>query len=115
MAKQTKRNKQARAAVEAGKVYSLSDAVKVVKECATSKFDETIEVSMNLNVDPRHADQMVRGALSLPHGIGKQKRVVAFCGDDKTDDAKQAGAIEAGGDALIKKVQDGWMDFDDVW
>jgi large subunit ribosomal protein L1 len=112
MAKNTKRKKQARAAVEAGKVYSLSDAVKVVKECATSKFDETIEVSMNLNVDPRHADQMVRDTVQLPSGTGKAVRVAVFAKDAKADEAREAGADIVGAEDLAEKIQNGEIDFD---
>lgn len=75
-------------------------------------WDQSVEIVMNLGIDPRQADQMLRGSISLPKGIGKSKKVIAFCPDDMADAAKQAGAIEAGGDDLVKKVSDGWMDFD---
>jgi large subunit ribosomal protein L1 len=75
-------------------------------------FDQTIELIMKLGIDPKQADQMIRGAVSLPKGIGKSKRVVAFCEDDLAEQAKEAGAIEAGADELVQKIQDGWMDFD---
>jgi large subunit ribosomal protein L1 len=103
----------------------LSNAVAVVKEMTEQKpeksyknakkrkgFDQTVELVMNLGIDPRQADQMLRGSVSLPNGIGKTKRVIAFCPDEQADEATQAGATEAGGDDLIKKIQDGWMDFD---
>jgi large subunit ribosomal protein L1 len=76
------------------------------------KFDQTVEVVMHLGIDPKQADQMIRGSVSLPHGIGKSKRVIAFCEDEMVDQAKAAGAVEAGSDELVKRVQDGWMDFD---
>ncbi len=91
---------------------SLADAVKKVKSFNSTKFDQTVECVMHLGVDPKQADQMIRGAISLPHGIGKARKVIAFCEDSDVDAAKAAGAIEAGCDDLIKKVSDGWMDFD---
>jgi large subunit ribosomal protein L1 len=91
---------------------SLAEAVERIKSFKAVKFDQTVECVVNLGIDPKQADQLVRGSLSLPHGIGKAKRVIAFCEDSGAEAAKQAGAIEAGCDELIKKVQDGWMDFD---
>ena len=91
---------------------SLAEAVDKVKSFKSVKFDQTVECVVNLGIDPKQADQLVRGSLSLPHGIGKAKKVIAFCEDSDAESAKQAGAIEAGCDELIKKVQDGWMDFD---
>jgi len=90
----------------------LADAVAKIKSFKNAKFDQSVDVCIHLGIDAKQADQMVRGALSFPHGIGKTKRVVAFCGEDKVDDAKQAGAVEAGGDALVKKIAAGWMEFD---
>jgi large subunit ribosomal protein L1 len=103
----------------------LSSAVRAVKEMGEVKaekkyknakprknFDQTVELVMNLGIDPRQADQMIRGSLSLPKGIGATKKVIAFCPDDAVEEAKAAGAVEAGGDDLVKKVQDGWTDFD---
>lgn len=90
----------------------LAAAVEKLKGFSTVKFDQTVECVMHLGVDPKQADQMIRGALSLPHGIGKSKRVIAFCEDSDADAAKAAGAIEAGCDELIEKVAGGWMDFD---
>lgn len=93
--------------------YALEESVKLVKECATAKFDETVEVAFHLGVDPRHADQMVRGSVALPHGTGRQVRVVVFCKqDDQIKAAKDAGAEEAGAEELVKKVEGGWTDFD---
>ena len=93
-------------------VLSLPDAVKRIKSFGSTKFDKTVECVMHLGIDPKQADQMIRGAISLPHGIGKNRRVVAFCDDDQVEAAKAAGAMEAGCDALIEKIQGGWSDFD---
>jgi large subunit ribosomal protein L1 len=90
----------------------LAEGVNKLKSLKTVKFDQSIECVLNLGIDPKQADQLVRGSISLPHGIGKQKKVVAFCDDTEADAAKQAGAIEAGCDELVKKITDGWLDFD---
>jgi large subunit ribosomal protein L1 len=90
----------------------LDAAVKALKNFKKTKFDQSVEIACNLGIDPRQADQMVRGAVSLPKGIGQTKRVIAFCPDTEVEAAKEAGAIEAGADDLIAKVQDGWLDFD---
>jgi len=91
---------------------SLAEAVEKVKSFKSVKFDQSIECVLNLGIDPKQADQLVRGSISLPHGIGKHKRVIAFCEDSDVEAAKAAGAIEAGCDGLIQKVSDGWLDFD---
>lgn len=91
---------------------SLKAAVEKIKSFKSVKFDQTVECVMQLGIDPKQADQLVRGSISLPNGIGKQKRVVAFCEDSEVEAAKSAGAIEAGSDDLVKKVTDGWSDFD---
>ncbi len=91
---------------------SLGDAVAKVKSFTSAKFDQTVECVMHLGIDPKQADQLIRGSISLPHGIGKQKKVIAFCDDSEAEAAIAAGAIEAGTDQLVKKVTDGWMDFD---
>lgn len=93
-------------------VYSPLAACEMVKARATAKFDETVDVSVNLGVDPRHADQMVRGAVVLPHGTGKSKTVVVFAKGDKEAEAKEAGADFVGGMDLAEKIQGGWLDFD---
>ena len=93
-------------------VMSLADAVKKIKSFSTAKFDQSIDCVVHLGIDPRQADQLIRGAISLPHGIGKSKSVIAFCEDSDIEAAKAAGAIEAGSDDLVKKITDGWMDFD---
>lgn len=107
-----KRLTGARAGVDPKKFYTLSEAVKLVKECATAKFDETIEVAINLSVDPRHADQMVRGVVELPNGSGRTVRVAVFAKGDKADQAKAAGADIVGAEDLAEKVQAGDINFD---
>jgi large subunit ribosomal protein L1 len=91
---------------------ALPAAVTKVKTFASTKFDQTVECVMHLGIDPKQADQMIRGALSLPNGIGKSKKVIAFCDDTEAEAAKAAGATEAGCDELVEKVSGGWMDFD---
>jgi large subunit ribosomal protein L1 len=94
--------------------YTLTDAMPVVKSGAYAKFDETVEVAMRLGVDPKHADQMVRGTVVLPHGLGKSKRVIVIASGDKVREGREAGADEVGGDDLVQKIQGGWMEFDAV-
>jgi large subunit ribosomal protein L1 len=94
--------------------YTLADAMPVLKKAAYAKFDETVEVAMRLGVDPKHADQMVRGTVILPHGLGKSKRVIAIASGEKVREARDAGADEVGGEDLVQKIQGGWMDFDAV-
>ncbi|HON91430.1 MAG TPA: 50S ribosomal protein L1 [Sedimentisphaerales bacterium] len=91
---------------------SLEQAVEKIKSFKSVKFDQTVECVLVLGIDPKQTDQLVRGSLSLPHGVGKQKKVIAFCDDSMVEAAKKAGAVEAGSDELIKKVADGWTDFD---
>ena len=91
---------------------AVAEAVEIVKGFSGSKFDPTIELTMHLGIDARQADQALRGSIALPHGIGKARRVIAFCEGEEAEKAKAAGAVEAGSDELIKKIQDGWMDFD---
>jgi large subunit ribosomal protein L1 len=90
----------------------LTEAVEKVKSFKSVKFDQSIECVLQLGIDPKQADQLVRGSISLPNGIGKQKKVIAFCEDSDVEAARNAGAIEAGCDDIVKKVTDGWMDFD---
>jgi large subunit ribosomal protein L1 len=111
MAKLGKRMKKALDSIDRDADYALGDAVKMVKDRATTKFDETVEMSINLNVDPRHADQMVRGVISLPHGTGKSVRVAVFAKGDKIKEAEDAGADIIGGDDLAEKIQAGEIDF----
>jgi len=91
---------------------SISEAVDKLKSFEAAKFDQTVECVLWLGIDPKQADQLIRGSLSLPHGVGKQKRVIAFCDDSQVEAAKKAGAMEAGVDDLVKKITDGWSDFD---
>ena len=112
MAKLTKRQKAAAEAVDSEKLYDLGEAVDLVKTHATSKFDETVEIAMNLGVDPRHADQMVRGVIQLPNGTGKSVRVAVFARGDKAEEAKAAGAELVGAEDLMEIIQGGNMDFD---
>lgn len=107
-----KRLTQAREGVDRTKLYPIGEAVKLVKERAKAKFDETIEVAMNLGVDPRHADQMVRGVVSLPNGSGRTMRVAVFARGAKAEEAKAAGADVVGAEDLVEKVNSGQIDFD---
>jgi large subunit ribosomal protein L1 len=109
-----KRTNAAREGIDREKLYPLPDAVKLVKERAKAKFDETIEIAMNLGVDPRHADQMVRGVVNLPNGSGRAVRVAVFARGAKADEAKAAGADVVGAEDLVEKVQGGNIDFDRV-
>ena len=112
MASQGKRTVKAREGVNRTKLYPLAEAVKMVKARATAKFDETIEVAMNLGVDPRHADQMVRGVCQLPNGSGRKLRVAVFAKGAKAEEAKKAGADVVGAEDLVEQVQKGVIDFD---
>ena len=114
MAKVGKRLKAGLAAVDRNAAYSVADAVNLVKAHAKAKFDETIDLSMNLGVDPKHADQMVRGVVALPHGTGKTMRVAVFAKGDKAKDAKDAGAELVGAEDLAEKISAGEMGFDRV-
>ena len=107
-----KRIKKAREGIDRIKLYKIDEAVKLVKDRATAKFDETVEISMNLGVDPKHADQMVRGVVNLPNGTGRVLRVAVFARGAKADEAKAAGADVVGADDLVNIVQGGTIDFD---
>ena len=109
-----KRTLKAREGIDREKLYALDDAVKLVKERAKAKFDETIEIAMNLGVDPRHADQMVRGVVMLPNGTGRTQRVAVFARGAKADEARAAGADIVGAEDLVERIQGGFMDFDRV-
>src|SRR6266851_8990218 len=112
MAHSGKRIVKARETVERTKLYKLDDAVKLVKERAVAKFDETVELALNLGVDPKHADQMVRGVVNLPNGTGRTLRVAVFARGAKADEARAAGADVVGAEDLVAKVQGGNIDFD---
>ena len=112
MARHGKNYRKVAETVDANERYEVQEGVKLALEAAFAKFDETVDVAMCLGVDPRHSDQMVRGAVTLPHGLGKEVRVVAFCKGEKEAEAKEAGADEAGGDDLVEKIKGGWLEFD---
>ena len=112
MARTGKRLAQAYEGIDQDNAYALDEAVKLVKSLSGTKFDETVEIAMNLGVDPRHADQNVRGVVSLPHGTGKSVRVAVFARGDKADEAKAAGADLVGAEDLAEQIQAGTMDFD---
>jgi large subunit ribosomal protein L1 len=112
MAKRSKAYQAAAAKIEEGKFYTPAEAVTIIRETGSAKFDSTIECAVKLGVDPRKADQMIRGTVSLPHGTGKTARVIVFATGAAADAAVAAGADEVGGDELIEKVAAGWVDFD---
>ncbi|MFQ5535158.1 MAG: 50S ribosomal protein L1 [Sphingomonadales bacterium] len=112
MARLGKRGRSSREGIDRNTTYPLEDAVEIIKKAANSKFDETVEVAFNLGLDPRHADQMVRGAVTLPNGTGKTMRVAVFAKAGKADEAKEAGADIVGGADLAELVQKGEVDFD---
>src|SRR5687767_3907449 len=114
MAKLTKKQKAQAGNVDRDKLYGAAEAIALVKSLATSKFDETVEVAMNLGVDPRHADQMVRGVVNLPKGTGKEVRVAVFAKGAKAEEAKKAGAEVVGAEDLMEAIQGGQSDFDRV-
>ncbi len=106
--------KKAYESFDADKNYTLKEAISLIKKLKYSKFDETFELAMNLGVDPRHADQNIRGAVSMPNGLGKTVKVLAFCQGENESIAKEAGADYVGGEDLMKKIQGGWIDFERV-
>ncbi len=108
----SKRYDAARAKIEAEKPYSIEEALAILKDMPAAKFDESVDLSFRLGVDPKHADQMVRGAVVLPHGIGKTVRVAAFAKGEKEREAREAGADVVGAEDLVERVQGGWMEFD---
>jgi large subunit ribosomal protein L1 len=107
-----KRYREAAAKIDENKLYEPREAVSLAKETSNAKFDETIETHIRLGVDPRHADQMVRGTVVLPHGTGKKQRIAVFAQGEKAREARDAGADEVGGDDLAKKIEGGWFEFD---
>lgn len=112
MARLTKNQKKAIEKIEPGKQYNLSEAAKLVKEVSFTKFDSSVDIDVRLGVDPRKANQMVRGVVTLPHGTGKQTRVLVLCTPDKESEAKEAGADYVGLDDYIEKIEKGWTDID---
>ncbi len=110
--KRSKRYNSAATQIDRVVEYTLEDAVKLLKQSATAKFDETVEIAMRLGVDPRHADQMVRGTVTLPHGTGKKVRVLVFAQGDKVQEALDAGADYAGLQEYVEQINKGWLDFD---
>lgn len=112
MPKHSKRYRADNKEHDSREMVSLPEAVAKIKSFKKLKFNQSVEICLHLGIDPKQANQMVRGATSLPHGIGKSKRVIAFCGGDVVAAAKEAGAIEAGGADLVKKIEEGWMEFD---
>jgi len=114
MAKMTKKHKEALSKFEKDKEYSLEEAVDIVKKISYAKFDASVDLNVRLGVDPRKANQMVRGSVTLPHGTGKEKRVLVLCTPDKEEEAKAAGADFVGLDEYVQKIKDGWTDVDVV-
>ena len=112
MSKLTKNQKAAQAKVEAGRLYKLADAAALVKEITFTKFDASVDIDVKLGVDPRKANQMVRGVVTLPHGTGKQVRVLVLCTPEKEDEARKAGADYVGLDDFVEKIKGGWTDVD---
>lgn len=114
MAKHGKRYRNAAQRVEAGRLYPLKDAVELAAGEGHAKFDETLEIALRLGVDPKHADQMVRGTVVLPHGLGRSARVLVFAQGEKIREAEESGADYVGGDDLAKKIEGGWLEFEAV-
>ena len=112
MAKHGKKYQESAKLIEAGKIYDPEEAVALIQKMPVAKFDATLEVSVKLGVDPKHADQQVRGAVVLPHGTGKTKRVLVFAKGEKAKEAEAAGADFVGADEMVQKIQGGWTDFD---
>jgi len=112
MPKHGKKYRDARKQIDRGNQYDLIEAMELLKKIAPAKFDETVEVAVKLGVDPRHADQQVRGALVLPHGTGKTRSVLVFARDEKAREAEEAGADYVGAEDLVEKIQGGWLDFE---
>jgi large subunit ribosomal protein L1 len=114
MRKRGKKFAAARAQIAVDRTYSIEDAIPLMQKVKFAKFDETVEMALKLGVDPKHADQMVRGTVVLPHGLGKSKRVLAIAGGEKQKEAQEAGADVVGGEEMVEKIQGGFMDFDAV-
>src|SRR6187455_1512172 len=114
MRRRGKKYNAARAQVAVDRLYTIEDAIPLVQKVKFAKFDETVELTLRLGVDPKHADQMVRGTVVLPHGLGKTKRVLAIAGGEKQKEAQEAGADFVGGEEVVEKIMAGWTDFDAV-
>jgi len=114
MRRRGKKFAAARAAIPFDRTFSIEEAIPLVQKAKFAKFDETVDLSLRLGVDPKHADQMVRGTVVLPHGLGKSKRVLAIAGGEKQKEAQEAGADVVGGEEMVEKIQGGFMDFDAV-
>ena len=112
--KGSKRYRESLKTVDSEKVYEISEGIQVIKTFKPAKFDETVDIAVRLGIDVKKSDQTVRGAISLPHGVGRTMKVICFAKGDKAEAAKAAGAIEVGGEEMAKKITDGWMDFDVV-
>lgn len=112
MPKHGKKFRKVTEAIDSLKTYDVAEAMDLVLKSSFAKFDETVDVAVNLGVNPKYSDQMVRGAVSLPHGLGKTVRVVAFCKGENEEKARSAGAIEAGGNDLVERIKGGWLEFD---
>ena len=112
MARHGRKYTEAAKLIEAGRRYEIAEAAELLPKLSISKFDGTVEAHLRLGVDPRHADQLVRGTVVLPHGTGKQTRVIVFAQGEKAQEALRAGADEVGGDDLVKRIDDGWFEFD---
>ena len=112
MPKHGKKYRNKAEAIDVAAKYELSEGVKMALEASYAKFDETVDVAINLGVDPKYSDQMVRGAVSLPHGLGKTVRIAAFCQGEKEAEAKEAGADVVGGEDLVEQIKGGWLEFD---
>ncbi|NIA21833.1 MAG: 50S ribosomal protein L1 [Anaerolineaceae bacterium] len=111
MPKHSKRYRAATARIEK-KAYSLDEAIELLQSLPRTKFDQTVELHMRLGIDPRQSDQIIRGSISLPAGIGSERKVICFAEGEVAEQAKEAGAVEVGGDELVAKIQGGWLDFD---
>lgn len=108
----SKRYLEAKKLIDRTKIYEIEEAINILKKMPQPRFDQTVELTINLGINPKKSDQMVRGAVSLPHGIGKTRKVIVFATGEEARLAREAGADEVGGEELIKKIQDGWLDFD---
>jgi large subunit ribosomal protein L1 len=114
MRRRGRKYQAARAQIDADRMYTIEDAIPLVQKVKFAKFDETVELTLRLGVDPKHADQMVRGTVVLPHGLGKTKRVLAIAGGEKQKEAQEAGADFVGGEEVVERIMGGWTDFDAV-